>query len=224
MPQNAWTLTYQDVMGLCRLAYGTSHSAAGVTYSLGGNRRWKVSTIYTNGPFRAILAEGRDFRNAPTRVLSFAGSDIEAGDWNHRGNLGNALMGAENTEQYKVGLGVARRVRPDYYTGHSLGGGIALYSCVNTGIRAATINPSPLFNDVFGEQYNKYNDTPLAINYCVDFEMLAAGRNTADVGAFGFAIGATPGARVSVGSSAGDPYNKHLLANLTGFTEPTRVR
>ncbi|MGI8786402.1 MAG: hypothetical protein ACR2HG_01390 [Pyrinomonadaceae bacterium] len=220
MPQNAWTLSYQDVMGLCRLAY-VNRSDAGGIYMLAG-REWRVSTIYNAGPFRAILAEGKDLQNNNTRVLSFSGSDIEWGDWNHRGNFGNAMMGADNTEQYQVGLNLARQVRPTYYTGHSLGGGIALYSCVNTSIRAATINPSPLFNDVFGTQYNKYNNTPWAINYCVNYEMLAAGRNTAAVGAFGFAAGATPGTRVTVGSLSKDPYNRHLLANLEGFSEPVK--
>lgn len=220
MPQNAWTLSYTDVMGLCRLAY-VNRSEPGATYLVAG-REWTVTTVYNHGPFRAILAQGKDLQNNIKRILSFSGSDMEWGDWNLRGNSGNALKGAQNTEQYQVGLTLAREVKPDYYTGHSLGGGIALYCCVLTDIRAATINPSPLFNDVFGIQFNKYNNTPWAINYCVNYEMLAAGRNTAAIGAFGVAVGATPGTRVTVDSKSRDPYNRHLLANLVGFTEPMK--
>lgn len=221
MPQNAWTLSYIDVMGLCRLAYKERGKKGRYAF---GTREWTVTDVFEEGPFRAVLAVGTDLANNTKRVLSFSGSDIEWGDWNMRGNLGNAMVGAENTQQYKSGIKYARQVNPDYYTGHSLGGGIALYCCCLTSIRAATINPSPLFNDVFGTQFNRYNNTPWALNYCVDGEMLAAGRNTASIGAFGFSVGATPGTRVAVSSVSRDPYNKHLLANLTGFIEPRLIQ
>ena len=222
MPQNAWKLTYTDVMGLCRLAY-QGRSEAGRTYLL-ANREWTVTRVHVQGPFRAVSVEGRDVNNNNKRILSFSGSDIEWGDWNLRGNLGAALKGSQNTEQYTNGLRLLRRQiargrRPDYLTGHSLGGGIALYCCMMANIRTATINPSPLFNDVFGIQFNRVQNSP-AINYCVPYELLAAGRNTADIGLFGVSVGSTPGRRVSVSSTGGSPLAKHYLDNLVGFSEP----
>jgi hypothetical protein len=141
------------------------------------------------------------------------------------GNLGNPVVGAENTGQYRSALEYGRRQNPDYLTGHSLGGGLALYCCVLMNIRTATINTSPLFNDVFGRQFNRDNSIAQAINYCVAFEVLAAGRNTAGVGAFGVAVGAMPGRRVAVTSIAPvyRPVSRHLLSNLAGFIEPRAV-
>lgn len=221
MPQNAWTLSYLDVIGLCRLAY-KNYGKELTTYEFGG-RNWRIANIHTVGSFRAITAYGRDSQNQEKKVVSFSGSD-DMGDWGMGGNLGNPLKGAENTGQYQAAIQYARSQNPDYFTGHSLGGGLALYCCVLMSTRAATINTSPIFNDVFGRQFNRDNSTAQAINYCVDFELLAAGRNTAAIGLFGFAVGATPGRKVSVASTARDPYNKHLLGNLVGFIEPTVVR
>lgn len=219
MSQNAWTLSYVDVMGLCRLAYKSSGREL-AAYEFGG-RNWRIIDIKEQGSFRAITAQGRDLQNNQKTIVSFAGSD-DGGDWTGA-NLQNPLFGAENTGQYQLALQYGRAQRPDYFTGHSLGGGLALYSCVLTNTRTATINPSPLFNDIFGIQFNRYNSTAQAINYCVDFEILAAGRNTASVGAFGVAVGATPGRRVRVASSGGSPVAKHLLNNLQGFIEPRKV-
>lgn len=221
MPQNAWTLSYLDVIGLCRIAY-KNYGRDKTTYDVGG-RRWRIADVHSVGSFRAITAYGRDLQNNEKKIVSFAGSD-DAGDWGMGGNLGNPVKGAENTQQYVTALQYGRSQNPDYFTGHSLGGGLALYCCVLMNINTATINTSPIFNDVFGRQFNRDNSTAPAINYCVDFELLAAGRNTAAIGAFGFAVGATPGRRVTVGSSSRDPLNRHLLGNLTGFVEPRVVQ
>lgn len=214
MPQNAWTLSYQDVMGLCRLAY-KNYGREETIYGF-ANRFWRIDDIHTVGSFRAITAYGRDSQNNEKKVVSFAGSD-DLGDWTGA-NFTNPMRGAENTGQYITALQYGRSKNPDYFTGHSLGGGLALYCCVMMNIKTATINPSPLFNDVFGTRFDRYNDTAQAINYCVNFELLAAGRNTAHG-----IIGATPGRRVTVGSTAHNPYTKHLLGNLQGFVEPRRV-
>lgn len=221
MAQNAWTLSYQDVMGLSRLSYKDSGKKL-TTYSF-GTRSWTIIDINENGPFRAITLTGRDMQNQTKKIVSFSGTD-EGADWGMSGNLGNGLKGAENTGQYRLALQYGRQQQPDYFTGHSLGGGLALYCCVLMNTKTATINPSPIFNDVFGRQFNRDNDTAQAINYCVDWEILAAGRNTAAVGAFGVAIGATPGKRVSVGSTAIRPLNRHSLVNLRGFIEPAETR
>lgn len=219
MSENAWTLYYLDVIGLCRLAYKSSGTELG-NYEF-GSRRWRIAHIKEEGSFRAITAYGRDSMGQERKVVSFSGSD-DRGDWTGA-NLQNPMLGAENTRQYQLALEYGKAQRPDYFTGHSLGGGLALYCCVLTNTKTATINPSPLFNDVFGIRFNKYNSTAQAVNYCVDFELLAAGRNTASVGAFGLAIGATPGRRVRVGSNGGSPLAKHLLSNLHGFIEPRKV-
>lgn len=222
MPENAWTLSYQDVMGLSRLAYKSSGKEI-ATYRFAG-RTWRIDDINEVGSFRAITLFGKDLQNNEKKVVSFAGSD-DGGDWGMGGNLGNPVAGAENTSQYIAALQYGRTQKPDYFTGHSLGGGLALYCCVLLNTKTATINTSPLFNDIFGTQFNRSNSTAQAINYCVNFEILAAGRNTAGVGAFGAAVGATPGRRITVNSnsSAFRPVSRHLLSNLQGFVEPQKV-
>lgn len=222
MPQNAWTLSYLDVIGLCRLAYKASGTQL-TTYEFGG-RRWRIAEIYEIGSFRAITLFGRDQQNQEKKIVSFAGSD-DRGDWGMGANLGNPVVGAENTAQYRHALEYGRRQNPDYFTGHSLGGGLALYCCVLMGIKTATINTSPLFNDIFGRQFDRDNATAQAINYCVAYELLAAGRNIAGVGAVRGTIGATPGRRVTVSSTMPRyrPISRHLLANLAGFIEPQAV-
>ncbi len=220
MPQNAFYLSYNDVMGLCRLAYRDCGKQL-TTYSCLG-RKWTVTTIWNHNGFRAITVIGKDLIGNAVKIVSFSGTD-ELRDWNHRGNMGVALLSSEGTEQYQVGLQVAQQEKPNYFTGHSLGGGIALYCCCKMSIRTATINPSPLFNNIFGTQFNAYTNTSWAVNYCVDYEGLAGGRNIADAGIFGVSIGATPGTRIPVESFGQDPLNRHLLPNLAGFTEPSLI-
>ena len=77
MPQNAWTPGYQDVIGLCRLAYKDRGSVERYAF---GTREWSVTDVFEEGPFGAVLAVGQDLANNTKRVLSFSGSDIEWGD------------------------------------------------------------------------------------------------------------------------------------------------
>ena len=202
-------LTYTDVVGLSRLAY-KGRSKHSTNYLLAG-RKWRVVQIFNHNGFRAITASGQGVNGTTLKVLAYSGSDVELNDWNMSGNGGAFVKGTSNTEQYQVGLKLASTEKPDYVVGHSLGGGLSLYSSVTLSIRAATVNPSP----IFGLKFFKYSKNyPWAINYCVGGEMLAAGRK----------VGITPGQIVSVPTTAGTSYHAHLLASLSGFVEPVETR
>lgn len=213
MPENAWNLTYTNVMGLCALAYKDySPNGSGKTYRV-GHSNWQITSIDNLGGFRSVTVVGKDINNNFVKIVVFSGSD-DLKDWGLKGNAGDALLGAKNTKQYNHGVWVAENEKPNYVLGHSLGGGIALYSSLKLSIRAVTINPAPVIDyGIF--KINSWDDYPWAINYCVNYEMLAAGRGI-------FSSKESPGKRISVETSADplSPVARHKLPYLAGFIAP----
>lgn len=240
MYEAAWTLSYRDVQCLCRLAYvGNENNEKVSCYRSAQGHAWQVLQVKpdTKTGFRAILASGKDTTGKKVRVLAFAGSSdpmVSFTDWGLKGNAGNFIKGAGRTAQYKQALAFAQAHSADYYVGHSLGGGLALYCCVNQGVKTATINPSPIFDEYFGTDYGTKRDTHLAINYCTSRDMLRRGRDVAKNGIrvpvqtvvgtvkvpVTTALGATPGREVEVGSIGESEVDQHVMDFLVGFTEP----
>ncbi|MEL7499814.1 MAG: hypothetical protein AAFN77_19580 [Planctomycetota bacterium] len=234
----AWSLTYRDVQTLCRLAYkGNVNNIKVSCYVSVENHRWQVLKVEADDRtgFRAILATGLDTGGNRVRVLSFAGSSdpmVSFTDWGVKGNAGNFLKGASRTAQYKQALSFAQGNPADYFVGHSLGGGLALYCCINQNVRTATINPSPIFDEYFGTDYGDKRDTDIAINYCTPRDMLRHGRGLAKNGAnvnmpitgaklrLTTSLGATPGQEVQVGSVGKSEVDQHVMDFLVGFAEP----
>lgn len=217
MPENAWNLTYQNVIGLCRLAYADCSPHGEGKYWRIGRNVWYLQKIYAYDSFRAIVVTGKDSMNNNIKIVAYAGSD-DRGDWGLSGNAGDFFFGAKNTLQYNQGLEIAKREKPNYLVGHSLGGGIALYSSLLTSIRAATINPAPVI-DHGPVKLNQWDSYPWAINYCVNYEILAGGRAL-------FSSSESPGKRVSVTSCADplSPIAKHLLNYLEGYVDPVEKK
>ncbi len=238
MYSKAWNLTYRDVQALCRLAYtGRINHEKVSCYLSAENHAWQIRTVQEDSKsgFRAIAATGSDVNGRGVKVLAFAGSSdvmVSLTDWGMQGNLGNFAKGAACTTQYKQAAAFAQSNPADYFVGHSLGGGLALFCCLNFGVRTATINPSPIFDEYFGTQYAERRNTELAINYCTPSDMLRLGRGLAKNGVnvnvplinrkvhLSPSLGATPGIQVEVGSVGEGGVQQHVMDYLVGFTEP----
>ena len=203
---NAWSLSYQEVMGLCWLAYSGNPEGGGPkqgTWLIDG-WQWTLDAPIIEGSFAAVMARGR------MNVLSFAGTD-NAMDW--ADNISQGLLGVSS--QYVKAVRYAKALSPNLVVGHSLGGGLASYCSVYAGKHAATINAAPLnINPV--SMFGMIKNSKKVINYVVPGEVL----NILDIAMITMKkIGKVH----HVASSGGSPIDKHLIKNLVGFVEPVRV-
>lgn len=199
---DAWGLKYEEVMSLCWLAYKGQGTAGTWTFSNGTT--WNLTQIFESGSFRAVLVEGRK------RVLSFSGTD-DLGDWVD--NIGQGVTGLSG--QYLRAVRTARSTAPEIVVGHSLGGGLASYCALYNGNLAATINPAPLNINLISGVTMIRNGSKV-INYVAPGEVLAlldaAMLNMMKVGR-----------TYNVGTTGGwSPVARHSIANLVGFTAPTK--
>jgi len=128
-----------ETKGVCHIAYD---GVSGERYSFPDGSTWTIladdATRFTG--FKAVLTKPE---NRELYVLAFAGSDSVL-DFIHDGV--QALGGY--SVQYSQALNLTRHFMREYgalhLSGHSLGGGLAAYSSVQTKLSASTINPAPL--------------------------------------------------------------------------------
>jgi hypothetical protein len=221
----AWGLDYEDVQGLCWLAY----KGCGIKglYEFSNGSQWEVTKVIEVGGFRAVLVKGKE-----RTVLSFSGTDFTSiEDW-----LNNFMQGLVGISPYYArALSVARSHPADVIVGHSLGGGLASYCSVYLGRKSATINPAPLnVNDISKIPILIRNS--LVINYAVVGEALyylcrlttpiSPGIPITPTRPIG--IGPIPamtrvGRIIWVGSNGSNMVQKHLLEHLVGFTSPVHL-
>ncbi len=203
---SAWGLSYQEIMGLCWLSYKGNPEGGGPKQGawIIDGKQWNVDNVIIEGSFAAIVARGS------RSVLALAGTD-DAMDWVD--NISQGLLGVSN--QYVKAVRYAKRYQPDVVVGHSLGGGMASYTSIYADMKAATINAAPLnINPVSGIQILRRRRN--VINYVVPGEVLHIMDRAMPTMT---KIGTTH----RVGSGGGGPVEKHLIKNLDGFVEPTRV-
>jgi len=212
MAESAWGLKYEDVVGLCWLAYKGNNPVNGASYNFpNAGTTWTISGIHKHGGFHAIVAQGGENNK---RVLAFSGTD-DLSDW-----IDNATQQVSGlSAQYMRAGALAGSVACDVIVGHSLGGGLASYGHLTSGKPAATINAAPLsWNNILAGRIVNGNFGRFPVtNYVVRWEMLHM---------FDRATGATSnkiGKIVFVGSNGGSPLARHLLPNLTGFVAPVRA-
>lgn len=200
---DAWGLKYEEVMSLCWLAYKGQGTAGSWTFSNGTS--WNLTTIFEHRSFRAVLVEGAK------RVLSFSGTD-DLGDWVD--NIGQGVTGLSG--QYLRAVSTARSTAPEIVVGHSLGGGLASYCALYNGNNAATINPAPLNINLISGIAMIRNGSKV-INYVAPGEILAL-LDAAMINMM--KVGRT----YNVGTNGGwSPVARHSIANLVGFTAPTKA-
>ena len=201
----AWGLDYEEVQGLCWLAYKGCGTKG--LYQFSNGNRWEVTEVIEVGGFRAVLVKGKD-----RTVLSFAGTDMtEIEDW-----LNNFMQGVTGiSPYYALALSLASSRPADVVVGHSLGGGLASYCAIYCGKFAATINPAPL-------NINLISALPILLrnNLVVNYEAIGQALHYLDL----IAPNMTKVGRIIwVATNGSNMIEKHLLDHLVGFTTPVRL-
>jgi pimeloyl-ACP methyl ester carboxylesterase len=199
---NAWGLTFQEVAGLAWLAYKNNGSTG--SWMIDG-KAWNLRQVHEHGSFRAVLMVGE------MTVLSFSGTD-DLGDW--ADNVGQGMVGLSS--QYLRAVGLAKSSAANIVVGHSLGGGLASYCAIYTGIQAATINPAPL-------NINPISLAGMLKNQSQVINYIAPGEALQILDALAPNMGVV-GQVYNIGSTGGwNPVKRHLIGNIRGFQQPTRV-
>src|SRR5262245_7680038 len=103
----AWGLDYEEVQGLCWLAY----KGCGIkgVYQFSNGKQWEVTEVIEIGQFRAVVVKGSE-----QTVLSFAGTDpSDVNDW-----VNNFLQGITGfAPYYAYALGLAHSRPADVVVG-----------------------------------------------------------------------------------------------------------
>jgi len=201
----AWGLDYEDVQGLCWLAYKGCGTKG--LYQFSNKSIWDVTEVIEIGEMRAVVVKGKE-----KTVLSFSGTDLTSiEDW-----LNNFMQGLGGiSPYYKHALSLARSRPCDIVVGHSLGGGLASYCSIFLGKKSVTINSAPL-------HINLVSGIPMLARKHLVFNYEATGEALYYLDLV--RLNLTKVGRVTwVASTGSHMFNKHLLDYLVGFTTPVRV-
>ena len=157
--------------------------------------------------FKAILIQPEGGAKDVT-VLSFAGTD----------SILDGLVDLDQATgglpaQYVQALSRTRSLSSQhpnlYLTGHSLGGGLAAWSSVNTRLPASTINPAPLVGAMTLSSLGANSQITNYIGGSAEFVSSSPGRN--------------PGRDVQVPGS-GNFFTRHMVANVDPSVPlPTKI-
>lgn len=231
----AQTLKFSETKSADKLAYTAK---TGEIYQFPDGRQWRVvdtrddggtglsGALFSTG-FRAVVLKPVD-ENDNRVIVSFAGSGGQVGDW-----VNNFSQAGGNTPaQYRTAVSLAREYGQKYgdnvvLTGHSLGGGLASYASLQTGLRATAINSSALSPNNLGGNalfHPSVKNNARITQYYVPGEVLT---NLDNLDLFD----ARPGSKVEIPGRYNrwlDPraaIGNHLLGNLaTDVPAPVRVR
>ncbi|MEZ5399679.1 MAG: hypothetical protein R2729_08405 [Bryobacteraceae bacterium] len=185
-------ITFAQTKSCCYIAYD---GRRGQVWNFPDGTVWEVvdhwSTMLTG--FKAVAM--RQTGAGRTLVLAFAGTD----------SLRDVVSDAAQVLgfvpfQYHQALRLARSLNPNHYTGHSLGGGMADYCAVLTGVEATTINPAPLV------AASTISAWLLPNRHIVNY--IAGGSEFVSS-----SIGVNPGQNVPVEAN-GNFFTRHSLANV----------
>ena len=188
-------LTFAETKACCHLAYG---AVRGESYRLSDGSIWHILNSWATriSGFKAIQLHPSG--DGDRMVLAFAGTD------SIRDGLADvAQVVGVLPIQYHQALALTNScwgLHPDLHLcGHSLGGGLAAYSSVETRVPASTINPAPLvaaagISAIFGNHSQ-------IVNY------IAGGSEVVSS-----SPGRNPGRSVSV-PGVGNFVTRHFLAN-----------
>lgn len=229
-PPDAQGLTFAETKSATSLAYGANK---GEIYRFPDGKTWEVVDVKgnTNTGFRAIALKPTDPSDQRT-IVSYAGTDPKSiKDWKN-----NFAQGAGLTpKQYREAVDFANKWKAIdgnnvTLTGHSLGGGLASYASINTGLRATALNSAPLaLNHLGGNPLRSdVRNNPNITQYYVPSEVLTDldGANPLDV---------RPGNKIAVAgkypTSTFEPISdtifsvmNHLGSNVTPWIpDPVKV-
>lgn len=136
-------LNFSETKSASGLAYDTRK---GEIYRFPDGKQWRVVDVSENGKtgFRAVALQPTD-ANDRRVIVAFAGTR-DAVDWKANAGQGLGLP----TKQYSAAVQFADKWKATHgdrnviLTGHSLGGGLASYASIKTGLRATAVNSAPL--------------------------------------------------------------------------------
>lgn len=147
-PPAAQGLKFSETKSACDLAYDAK---VGEAYQFPDGKQWQVVDVKDDSQtgFRAVALKPTD-PNDKRVVVAFAGSR-DGKDW--RANIGQGL--GLPTKQYNQAVDFANKWKATdgdnvILTGHSLGGGLASYASIKTGLHATAVNSAPLALDHLG--------------------------------------------------------------------------
>lgn len=147
-PPAAQGLAFSETKSASGLAYD---ARLGEVYRFPDGREWQVVDVSDDQQtgFRAIALKSNDPADARV-IVAYAGSR-DGKDW--KANIGQGL--GLPTGQYRQAVEFAEKWREHaggsvILTGHSLGGGLASYASIKTGLRATAVNAAPLALDHLG--------------------------------------------------------------------------
>lgn len=147
-PPAAQGLKFSETKGASALAYAAKK---GEIYKFPGGEKWQVVDVKDDQKtgFRAIALKPLD-ANDKRVIVAYAGTR-DAKDW--KANIGQGL--GLPTKQYNEAVQFANKWKASagnnvILTGHSLGGGLASYASLKTGLHATAVNSAPLALDHLG--------------------------------------------------------------------------
>lgn len=147
-PPAAQGLKFSETKSASGLAYDAK---MGDVYRFPDGKQWKIVDVGENNKtgFRAVALKPLD-ANDKRVVVAYAGTR-DGKDW--KNNVGQGL--GLPTAQYRAAVQFADKWKAAaggnvILTGHSLGGGLASYASIKTGLRATAVNSAPLALDHLG--------------------------------------------------------------------------
>ena len=175
-PPAAQGLEFSETKGASDLAYDAN---LGEVYRFPDGREWEVVDVMENQGFFESGFRGIALRNGDEVIVAFAGTDPKS-----PGDIANDLaqgIGFAPT-QYRQAAAFAQKwedragTNNVTLTGHSLGGGLAAYASIQTGVRATTVNSAPLaLTNLGGNPFSgDVRNNPNITHYYVPGEVLTA--------------------------------------------------
>ncbi|MEP6924898.1 MAG: Mbeg1-like protein [Pyrinomonadaceae bacterium] len=141
-PPAAQGLKFSETKSAAGLAYDAKQ---GEVYQFPDGKQWQVVDVKEDAKtgFRAIALKPTD-PNDKRVIVSYAGTR-DGKDW--KANIGQGL--GLSTKQYNEAVQFANKWKAAagnnvILTGHSLGGGLASYASIKTGLHATAVNSAPL--------------------------------------------------------------------------------
>ncbi len=211
-PPDAQGLKFSESKGASELAYKKEGAKTGDVYEFPDGKKWQVADVKDDPKtgFRAVALKSLD-PNDKRVIVAFSGTD-ESKDWT-KANIPNQF--GIPTKQYSDAVEFAKKWQATdgsnvRLTGHSLGGGLASFASIKTGIPATGINSASL---AINRQGNIFTPKNNITQYYVPGEVLST-----RIGTIGFSP-SRPGNGIPVAGAGSilnprNVVNNHYLENV----------